>query len=146
VKVSNVGCGHYLPTGLTEVREMWLDVSVVDKGGEGSEVFRSGALDEEGEISPGSVIYNTVLGDDDGKPTWKVWAATRILSDYRIPPKGFRVENYAAYIPPDAELPLVIRVKLNYRSISPHLVKLLLGDAAIEVPVIEMTSAEAATK
>ncbi len=143
VMVSNVGCGHYLPTGLTEVREMWLDVSVVDKSGEGREMFRSGALDEEGEISPGAVIYHTVIGEDSGKPTWKVWEATRILSDYRIPPKGFRVENYAAYIPPDAELPLMVRAKLNYRSASPHLVKLLLGDAAIDVPVIEMTSAEA---
>ncbi len=144
VKVSNVGCGHYLPTGLTEVREMWLDVSVTDGGGK--ELYRSGALDEAGEIGSDAVIYNTILGDEVGRPTWKVWAATQILSDYRIPPKGYRLERYAAYIPPDAEPPLKIRAALNYRSISPHLVKILLGDEAIEIPVIEMTTAETSVK
>lgn len=146
VKVNNVGCGHYLPTGLTEVREMWLDVSVVDKDGEGRELFRSGALDGDGEIDSDAVIYHTIIGDDSGKPTWKVWEATRVLNDYRIPPKGYRIERYAAYIPPEVELPLKIRATLNYRSASPHLVKLLLGDEAIEIPVIEMTSAEVAVK
>jgi hypothetical protein len=144
VKVSNVGCGHYLPTGLTEVREMWLDVSVTDASGK--ELYRSGALDEEGEIDADAVIYNTVLGDELGRPTWKVWAATQILSDHRIPPKGYRIERYAAYIPPDVEPPLKIRAALNYRSASPHLVKILLGDEAFEIPVIEMTTAETSVK
>ncbi len=35
VKVTNDGAGHNLPTSLTEVREMWLDVSVKDANGAG---------------------------------------------------------------------------------------------------------------
>ncbi|RJQ50745.1 MAG: hypothetical protein C4521_13385 [Actinobacteria bacterium] len=30
VRVANVGAGHYLPTGITELREMWLEVVVLD--------------------------------------------------------------------------------------------------------------------
>jgi hypothetical protein len=38
VKVTNIGAGHNLPTSLTEVRQMWLDVQVVDA--DGKEVYR----------------------------------------------------------------------------------------------------------
>ena len=37
IKVNNVGAGHYLPTGLSEVREMWLEVVV--KGALGKTIF-----------------------------------------------------------------------------------------------------------
>jgi hypothetical protein len=144
VKVSNVGCGHYLPTGLTEMREMWLDVSVVDA--EGNVLHHSGALDANGEIDPDAVIYHTVLGDANGNPTWKMWEAARVLNDYRIPPMGYRLERYSAYVSADAKLPLTVRAKLNYRSVAPHLVKMLLGDQAFEVPIIEMTQAELVTE
>src|SRR5665811_32408 len=33
VKVKNVGAGHYLPTGLTDTRRMWLEVSAVANTG-----------------------------------------------------------------------------------------------------------------
>ena len=144
IKVSNVGCGHYLPTGLTEAREMWLDVSVVDA--DGKVVFQSGALDAKGEIDPDAVIYHTLIGDKNGKPTWKLWEATRVLYDYRIPPKGYRIEHFAAYILPNAKLPLKISATLNYRSMSPHLAETLLGDKAPEIPIIKMTQADAALK
>ncbi|UCD57074.1 MAG: cytochrome c family protein [Candidatus Hydrogenedentota bacterium] len=141
VKVSNIGCGHYLPTGLTETREMWLDVSVTDA--DGKEVYRSGALDEHGEIDPDAVIYHTVVGDEDGRPTWKVWEAARVLYDYRIPPMGYRLEHYAAYVPADVKLPLTIHAILNYRSAPPHLVRILMGEEAVDVPIVEMTRAMA---
>lgn len=144
VKVSNVGGGHSLPTGLTEMREMWLDVSVTEA--QGNEFYRSGALGEDGEIDPGAVIYRTVIADESGNPTWKFWEATRVLNDYRIPPKGYRVERYAAYVPPEAHLPLTIRATLNYRSVSPHVVKELLPDQDVSIPIIEMKRAEATVK
>ena len=46
VKVINSGAGHYLPTGLTEVRQMWLDVKITDA--KGKILLRSGGLDEKG--------------------------------------------------------------------------------------------------
>ncbi|MGB6367626.1 MAG: multiheme c-type cytochrome, partial [Thermoanaerobaculia bacterium] len=139
VKVRNVGAGHYLPTGMTEMRQMWLDVRVVDANG--TEIYSSGAVDDAGEIEPNAAIFRTVLGDESGNPTWRMWEATHILYDHRIPPKGYRVERYAAYVPPDTGLPLTVRATLRYRSVSPQLAKELLADEAPPIPVIDMRQA-----
>lgn len=138
VKVINSGAGHYLPTGLTEIRQMWLDVNIADA--KGKIIFRSGALDKNGEIDKDAVLFHTILGDSEGKPVLNVALADRILFDYRIPPKGYVIEKYAFNIPSDAVFPLKVKAILKYRSISPALAKTLLGEKAPEIPVIEMVS------
>ena len=137
VKVLNTGAGHYLPTGLTEVRHMWLDVTITDASGK--TLLRSGALDEEGTIDTTAVQYYTQLGDAQGKPVLNPALADRVLYDYRIPPKGYVIEKYAFYIPDDAIAPLQVKAVLKYRSASQNLAKSLLGEGAPLIPVIEMT-------
>jgi hypothetical protein len=137
VKVRNTGAGHYLPTGLTEVRQMWLDVTITDASGK--TLLRSGALDEKGTIDKTAVQYYTQLGDAQGKPVLNPALADRVLYDYRIPPKGYVIEKYAFYIPDDAIAPLRVEAALKYRSASQNLVKSLLGEGAPLIPVIEMT-------
>ncbi|MCK5286425.1 MAG: cytochrome c554 family protein [Thermodesulfovibrionia bacterium] len=136
VKVINSGAGHYLPTGLTEVRQMWLDVNITDA--QGKTILRSGNLKEDGEIADNTVIYNTHLGNEKGEKVINVAKADRILSDHRIPPKGYAIETYVFYIPADAVSPLTVEVSLKYRSASQVLANTLLGDNAPEIPVIEM--------
>jgi hypothetical protein len=135
--VLNTGAGHYLPTGLTEVRQMWLDVTITDASGK--TLLRSGALDEQGTIDKTAVQYYTQLGDAQGKPVLNPALADRVLYDYRIPPKGYVIEKYAFYIPDDAIAPLRVEAALKYRSASQNLVKSLLGEGAPLIPVIEMT-------
>jgi hypothetical protein len=139
VKVINSGAGHYLPTGLTELRQMWLDVEISDA--KGMVLLCSGKIDKEGEIDRDAVIYMTQLGDKEGKPVLNVAKAERILYDYRIPPKGYALEQYAFYIPADAVFPLKIKATLKYRSMSQKLARTLLGENAPEMPVIDMVSA-----
>jgi hypothetical protein len=141
VKVTNTGAGHKLPTGLTEAREMWLDVSIKDA--KGTEIYRSGALDKGGNVDPNAVIYRTVLGDAAGNPTLKVWAADHVISDNRIPPKGFSVEKYNFLLPGDVQGPLTIEAKLYYHTASQGLSDLLFGKATVDVPEIEMTKGSA---
>ena len=140
VKVINSGAGHYLPTGLTEVRQMWLHVRITDA--EGRVIFRSGELDSKGNIDKDAVKYYTQLGNKDGAPVLNVAKADRILYDYRIPPKGYTIEKYAFSIPPEAVSPLKVEATLKYRSASQSLARILLGSSAPEIPVIEMTNAE----
>jgi len=87
VKVTNSGAGHYLPTGITEIRQMWLEVKITDALGR--LVFWSGAMDENGTLQENSVLYYTQLGDQAGEPVVNVAKADRILHDHRIPPKGY---------------------------------------------------------
>jgi hypothetical protein len=138
VKVINSGAGHYLPTGITQVRQMWLDVKITDR--EGNVIFRSGELDGNGSIDENAVIYYTQLGNAKGEPVLNVALADRILYDHRIPPKGYKIENYAFHIKPDAVFPLKVEAALKYRSLSQSLARVLLGDDAPEIPVIEMVN------
>jgi hypothetical protein len=140
VKVINSGAGHYLPTGLTEVREMWLAVAVKDASGQ--VLLDSGWLDESGKVDADAVMYNTVIGNKDG-PVMNVALADRILYDYRIPPKGFRVEKYAFMIPDNVQFPIRIEAVLNYRSASQPFANAIMGDKAPEIPVIDMVRATA---
>lgn len=138
VKVINSGAGHYLPTGLTEVRQMWLDVKITDAGGRN--ILSSGSLDKEGNLDKNAVIFHTKLGNKKGEPVINVALADRILYDHRIPPKGFVIERYAFYIPDDAVSPLTVEATLKYRSASQSLAKTLLGEKAPDIPVIDMVT------
>ena len=137
VDIMNTGAGHYLPTGLTEVRQMWLEVSVNDS--EGKVLYQSGTVDEKGKIDSEATIYHTVFGNEKGEPTMLVWEATHIISDIRVPPKGKREEQFACLIPNDAKPPIKINAVLNYRSAPQHIVDELLGEKAIKLPIIKMT-------
>ena len=136
IGIMNTGAGHYLPTGLTEVRQMWLEVSVV--GPDGKKLYQSGTVDEKGIIGPRATVYHTVFGDEEGKPTLFVWAATHIISDNRIPPKGKKEERFVCLVPNDVKSPIKIKATLNYRSAPQHVVDTLLGEKTMKLPIINM--------
>jgi len=138
VKIINSGAGHYLPTGLTEVRQMWLDVKITDS--RGKTILRSGSLDKNGNIDKNAVLYYTQLGNEKGEPVVNVALADRILYDHRIPPQGYLIEKFAFQIPKGAVSPLTVEATLKYRSVSQSLAKALLGHSAPKVPVIKMVS------
>ncbi len=138
IKVINSGAGHYLPTGITELRQMWLDVKVTD--GQGKTILRSGRLDNNGGLDKNAVLYYTQLGNAKGEPVVNVALADRILYDHRVPPQGYLIEKFAFQIPPDAVSPLTVEATLKYRSISQSLAKKLLGSATPEIPIVEMVS------
>ncbi|OHB91465.1 MAG: hypothetical protein A3I59_03330 [Planctomycetes bacterium RIFCSPLOWO2_02_FULL_50_16] len=139
VIVDNIGAGHYIPTGLTEVRQAWLEVEATDAGGK--QVYHSGYLDDKGHLDGDAVVYHTVFGDKDGKPTYKVWEADHIISDHRIPPRGQMVEKYAFLVPSDAKMPLQVKTVLHYRSAPQWLAVELLGDKALTIPIVDMAEA-----
>ena len=140
VKVINSGAGHYLPTGLTEVRQMWLSVIITDA--KGKMIFKSGGLDKNGDIEKDAVLYHTQLGNAKGEPVVNVAKADRILFDHRIPPKGYLIEKFVFQIPPDAASPLTVKATLRYRSASQALARTLLKERAPEIPVIDMVRLE----
>jgi hypothetical protein len=144
VKVTNAGAGHYLPTGITFIRQMWLHVTVKDKNG--AVIFESGKVDKEGNIDPGAVIYRSVLGDKDGKPTYFLPGAGIVISDYRIPPLGYKVEKYSFPLNTKAKSPYSVKAVLKYRSAPQSLVKNLLGKDAPTLPILDMAEASGTLK
>ncbi len=139
VKVTNRRAGHDLPTSLTHIRELWLDVTVFDA--QGRELLRSGALDEHQEIDPDAVMFKSYAVDKHGKPAEFIWHVERFENRTTIPPKGHRFGQYAFNVPEGVESVTVI-AKLNYRSFSQHFADHLLGKGKLAVPTIEMERLE----
>ena len=139
VKVNNVGAGHYLPTGLSEVREMWLEVVV--KGALGQTLFQSGIIEEGEDLDSDARIFRIKLADKDGNPVVNVAKADHVLSDHRIPPKGYVIEDFSFFVPLSGILGYTVGAKLRYRSASQSLVDALLEDDTITLPIIDMVSA-----
>jgi hypothetical protein len=147
VRVTNVGAGHKLPTGLSEVREMWLDVTVRDA--KGKVLLRSGAVGENGGLDPGAAIFKTSLGIGRANVKLsccffaigernKILSAESVTRDRRILPKGYDEEKYAFEVPKGAAWPLKIEAKLNYRSMSQDFANIFYPDGSFKVPVIRM--------
>ncbi|ABE53228.1 multiheme c-type cytochrome [Methanococcoides burtonii] len=138
VSVTNSGAGHKLPTGISEIRQMWVSVSVTDA--DGVLLYSSGTLDGEGNVEEG-IIYHTVLSDADGDVTTKLWQAEAIVSDNRILPGDTAVESHSFVMPEGAADPILVEAKLLYRSAPQSIVDELFGKGTHEVPVIDMAKA-----
>lgn len=138
VKVTNVAAGHNLPTSLTEVRQMWLDVEVTDAAGQ--KLLRSGWLDKDQNIEPEAIIFDTYAVDKDGKHTVKPWEIVRFEYNHTIPPKGSAQEKYSFMVPLGAKGPLQAKVTLRYRSYPQAVANLLLGKNAPVLPIVDMVT------
>ena len=122
VTVTNVGAGHYLPTGLTEVREMWLQVVAVD--------------DEGTETELGTRLFNTELKDKNGKYPVELWDAVAIAKDDRIPPMGSVTQAYKLTLPAGVEA-ADVKARLLYKSVPDELAE----KAGVENPTTTMAEA-----
>lgn len=120
VTITNSGAGHYLPTGLTEVRQMWLEVTAT--GGDGAQK----ALGEH--------RFGTTLMDAKGNSPAELWEAVAIATDDRIPPKESVTDTFTLTMPKDPEITLA--ATLYYRSCDEETAK----KAGVEIPTTTMAS------
>lgn len=121
VQVENL-VGHKLPTGFPEVRRAWLRVRVRDA--QGRVLVASGEHDAFGRIlgstgaplpselvagpvephrdhvtSPDQVaLFEAVLADAQGRPTWRLLRGASYLKDDRLLPRGWRADHADAAI------------------------------------------------
>ena len=140
VAVQNVAAGHNIPTGVTELRQIWVDLHLLDRNHK--EVFRSGQLDERGEFGPNTIWFGAVAADAAGKPTLKPWEMIRFLSHRTIPPKGVVRELVSVDLPAGTAGPLTLNARLLYRSATPKVVAQFLGDEAFVPKITEMATAQ----
>ncbi len=67
--------------------------------------------------------------------------ADHILSDHRIPPKGYITEDFSFFVSLSGILGYTVEARLRYRSASQSLIDALLGEDTITLPIIDMVSA-----
>ncbi|MGF1702469.1 cytochrome c family protein [Photobacterium makurazakiensis] len=138
VKVTNIGAGHKLPTGFPEGREVWIDFTASTP--DDNLIYRSGAI-EDGHTEKNTRNFKVTLGDVDGNIVeLNVWEVDRILSDTRIPPKGYSIVEYTFLMPDNLNQDITLSATLKYWPFSQKLVDELLGEGKLKVDVVEMTS------
>ncbi|MCP4166315.1 MAG: hypothetical protein GY759_10530 [Chloroflexi bacterium] len=141
VRVSNLGAGHHLPTGATELRTMWLALSVVDAGGQ--VIYTTGGIDAYGDPLAGSVLYGTTWLDAEGEPTTRLWEAATVDVDHRIPAGESVLESLPFTVPDDAVSPLTVTATLRYRAASGYLSSLMsiyLQEEVADAPTLDMAT------
>lgn len=142
VVIKNTGAGHYLPTGLTDVRQMWLEITLRDRSGR--LIYSSGMPDSHGYLPENAIVYNTVFGDGKGNPVINIAKAREILKDRRIPPRESLRESIE--IPKDKGKDIVINVKLLYRIAPQKIVDSVFGKGKIKLPIVTMATASKGIK
>ncbi|MDK2832228.1 MAG: hypothetical protein PWQ75_1980 [Methanolobus sp.] len=140
VAITNSGAGHKIPTGVSEIREIWLEVTATDADGES--IYDAGSLDADGNIIDAKMLYNNVLGDTNGEETKSFWLAESILEDNRIAPKETVTEHHSFVLPENAVYPITVESTLKYRSAPQDMIDHLLGEET-EVPVVDMNEMSA---
>lgn len=134
VNVTNTGAGHSIPTGLGDLRQVWLEIMVKDQ--ENKVRFATGTLNDKGILGSDALMYKTVLGDGNGNPVINVSKAREILSDNRIKAKETRRHTIdIGILPAPGD---VLSARLLYRSAPQKVLNLLPGKALGPLPVIEM--------
>ena len=116
VRVHNKRCGHALPTSLTNIRQMGLEVLATDENGK--TLVKSGYIIPDGE-KKGSLDENTYVFNSDGmghdmtlkNDPWEIVSFSR--HDV-IPPKGYR-DVYYTTMGDHKTHDVTFRTKLRFR-------------------------------
>ncbi len=135
VKVTNLMAGHSIPTGVTDLRQLWLEVIATDSTGK--TVFNSGTLDRAGNVLEGSSMFHVVLADAQGQKLERhdIWRVAKVLEDTRIPAESSRTSRFQ--IPTNARN---VRVRLLWRDAPARFAEFVLKVPGSSLPVQELAS------
>jgi len=114
--------GHLFPGGTVDSFDVWLELVAVDARDQ--VIFWSGMVEDDGRgpIEPGSHQYRSLLLDEHGNPINKrnAFQARSLLYVRLIPPGAADTAHFRMKVPEDAQGPIRLIAKLNYRKFSHH--------------------------
>jgi len=101
VTLRNVGAGHSFPTGVTDIKQAWVQIEAVDASG--NVVATYGGLDDDGLLPAGAARLGIDIAQPDGTVLLRheLTETTRIPYDVRVPPG----EAQALFVPVPDTLP-----------------------------------------
>ena len=141
VRVHNVAAGHNIPTGVTELRQMWVGLRILDR--DGNVCYDVDGLDQHGRIQPGVIRFGAIAGNQAGEETFKLWETTQFLWKRTIPPKSFVRDEVVVKLPLGLSGVVTIEARLYYRSVAPDVARLIVQEESFEPKIVEMSGARA---
>ena len=109
--------GHFFPAGTVDAFDVWLELQGRDATGR--TIFWSGKVEDDGRgpVESGAHFYKSYQLDAAGNPIDKrnAWQARSVLYVRLIPPGAADVAHFRVQIPKDAQGPITLNAKLNYR-------------------------------
>jgi tetratricopeptide (TPR) repeat protein len=127
IVIRTTGVGHHLTQGTTDSNELWMDVSATAGG---KPIGRSGNVDAQGSVDPWSYFVNAYVLDRQGKRIDRRNAQDIFVALYnhQIPPGAATVVHYLLEIPADAQGPVAIEARLNYRKFDSTYLRYVQGE------------------
>ncbi|MBC8318277.1 MAG: cytochrome C [Desulfobulbaceae bacterium] len=123
VRVKNLRAGHNLPTSLTNVRQMWVEVTA--KNSKGEIVMTTGTADAKGKLPENVRLLNSDGQNENFHFAIDPWEVQSFAKHDTIPPKGYKDLYYG--ISAEKGDPLSVEVKLRYRQADQKVAEKLLG-------------------
>jgi hypothetical protein len=151
VRIKNLRAGHNLPTSLTNVRQMWLEVTAKDENGR--VLMNSGSVQPDGTLPDNARMLNSDGMGKDFHFAIDPWVVTAFSRHDTIPPRGYKDVYYGLQLPEDVKS-ISLEVKLRFRQADQKVAETLLAavpkDINLEqiyglskvpsLPVVDMTS------
>ena len=124
VRVKNIRAGHNLPTSLTNVRQMWLELIARDENGK--IILSTGAVTADGTLPEDVRVFNSDGMGKDFHFAVHPWVVTSFSRHDTIPPKGYKDVYYGINSPAGVKN-VSIEVKLRYRQADQKVAEALLA-------------------
>jgi tetratricopeptide (TPR) repeat protein len=117
--------GHFFPGGTVDGFDVWVEFKARDA--KGRVLAWSGKIEDDGRgpVDTGAHFYRSYLIDSEGNRINKrnAWQARSTFYVRLIPPGAADTVHYLIDIPKDAEGPITLEAKLNYRKFTDYLTK-----------------------
>ena len=166
VLITSNKVGHDFPTGPLDIIQAWIDIEVT--GVDGQQIFRSGSVDDEHFIEPGSFMFKAEPVDSEGNliDRHNLWEMVGVRYRRSLFPGhsdhtefNFACPSGSPVVPADEGPPgdeqtfqipdgyngdrLIVRARLRYRKFDQFLLNFLFGEeSGLSATITDMSTAE----
>lgn len=142
VRVRNLRAGHNLPTSLTNVRELWLEVTARDASG--VVVLSSGGFEGPGMLDPETRMFNSEGMGSDFHLAIDPWTVTAFSRHDTIPPRGYK-DAWFGVGPVRKQGFVTVEARLKYRPASQQVARKVLKDVPEDISLENLYGISAMT-
>ena len=135
VRVKNIRAGHNLPTSLTNVRELWLEVTARDASG--AVLLSSGGFEGPGMLDPETRMFNSEGMGSDLHFAVDPWVVTAFMRHDTIPPRGYK-DAWFGVAAPKKPGTVTVEAKLRYRQADQKVARKLLREVPEDISLENM--------